>query len=63
MSSKPGDVRVVTGTTPDGKKTATIEDGASRRAWSGEGATVDEAATEATRKFIGDRRAREYTTS
>lgn len=43
--------------------TAVIQDRTAQRAWSGEGRTGSEAATEATRKFIGDRRVREYTTS
>lgn len=42
------------------KYQAEIKDAAAKRAWSGEGATGSEAATEATRKFIGDRRVREY---
>jgi len=38
----------------------TITDRKASRAWSGEGASVAEAATQATRKFLDDRRAREY---
>ncbi len=43
-----------------GKQQAVVTDRSSGRAWSGEGDTTSEAATEAVRKFIGDRRAREY---
>lgn len=42
------------------RKTAVLTDKPSGRAWSGEGDTHAEAATAATRKFLGDRRAREY---
>lgn len=42
-----------------GQYDATVRDGNSR-AWSGSGSTPGAAATEATRKFLGDRRAREY---
>ena len=42
-------------------KTAIVVDLKGNRCWTGEGATDSEAATEATRKFLGDRRAREYT--
>lgn len=41
-------------------KQAVVIDRKGGRAWTGEGATDSAAATEATRKFIGDRRAREY---
>lgn len=58
--SNPQNVDVVLGTNPDGVKTAVIQDQAARRSWSGEGATHDEAATQATRKFMCDRRVREY---
>lgn len=64
--SDPTNVDVVLGGNPDstapdgsvikGLKTAVIQDHKANRAWSGEGATHDQAATEATRKF----RAREY---
>jgi hypothetical protein len=43
-----------------GRQSAGISDRVSGRVWSGEGATMGEAATEAMRKFLGDRRAREY---
>lgn len=56
------DVKVELGESPNNPsvKTAVIRDDGQNRAWSGEGTTHDEAATQATRKFIGDRRAREY---
>lgn len=61
MSDKAADVSVELGTSPDGTKTAVVKDPASNRAWSGEGATPhDAAATNATRKFLSDRRAKEY---
>ena len=41
-------------------KAAVVRDQKAERAWSGEGATESAAATEAMRKFLGDRRAREY---
>lgn len=55
-------VEVTVGEHPEGggKRVAVITDRASQRAWSGEGSTDSAAATEATRKFLGDRRAREY---
>lgn len=37
-----------------------ITDQKAQRAWSGTGRNVAEAATEATRKMLGDRRVREY---
>lgn len=37
-----------------------INDHRAGRAWSGEGKTTSEAATEAVRRLLGDRRAREY---
>lgn len=43
-----------------GKRAAVISDTRAGRAWSGEGNTDSEAVTQATRKFLGDRRAREY---
>lgn len=49
----------VVGETVDGK-TAVVTDRKSGRAWSGEGANINGAATDALRKFLGDRRAREY---
>lgn len=45
---------------PGSKHQAVIKDQAAGRAWSGEGDTAGKAATEATRKFINDRRVREY---
>lgn len=45
----------------DGSKhQAVVRDQVAKRAWSGEGTTPSEATTEAVRKFIGDRNAREY---
>lgn len=49
----------IVGETVSGK-TATVTDRKSGRAWSGEGADSGAATTEAVRKFLGDRRAREY---
>lgn len=43
-----------------GKAQAILKDTEAKRAWSGEGDTMSEAATAATRKFLGDRRSREY---
>ena len=37
-----------------------IMDRGGNRAWSGEGATVNESVTKAVRGLLGDRRAREY---
>lgn len=54
------EVEIGDSTSGNGAKTAVITDKAANRAWSGEGKTAGEAATEATRKFLGDRRAREY---
>lgn len=58
------DVVVETASGQDGFGSAvhqiTITDRKAQRAWSGSGKTVGEAATEATKKFLGDRRAREY---
>jgi hypothetical protein len=55
------DISVELGTNVEtGKSTAIVTDRNANRAWSGEGATHSEAATDATRKFIGDRRSREY---
>lgn len=58
--SQSDNVDVVLGTNPDGSKTAVIQDVKGQRAWSGEGKTHDEAATQATRRFIDDRRVKEY---
>lgn len=44
----------------DGSKAVVITDQKARRAWSGEGADTGKAATEAVRRLLGDRRAREY---
>ena len=38
-----------------------ITDRDAQRAWSGQGSTASEAATEAVRRLLGDRRVREYT--
>lgn len=43
-----------------GGYSATINDRKAGRAWSGEGVTAGAAATEAVKKFLGDRRAKEY---
>lgn len=55
-------VKVELGESPadPARKTAVIRDDAANRAWSGEGPTHAEAATEATRKFVSDRRVKEY---
>lgn len=63
-----GEIDVTVGNHPDGsiapggqpKRAAVITDKHAGRAWSGEGWTDSEATTEAVRKFLGDRRAREY---
>lgn len=39
---------------------AVIKDDKAARAWSGRGKTASEAATQAVRKLLGDRRIREY---
>jgi hypothetical protein len=57
--SEPTDVTVKHGEI-DGVKNTVISDRVSNREWSGTGTTHDESSTEATRKFIGDRRVREY---
>lgn len=54
-------VEVVVGDNEAGGKSATITDRKAGRAWSGEGDTESKATTEAMRKFLGDRRVREYT--
>lgn len=62
------DIDVVVGPHPNGsiapdgnaRRAAVIIDKRSQRAWSGEGWTDSEATTEAVRRFLGDRRAREY---
>lgn len=43
-----------------GGYTATIIDRKAGRAWSGDGPTVGQAASGAMKKFLGDRRAKEY---
>ena len=50
----------VIGETVSGK-TAIVIDRKGNRAWSGEGGDANAAATDAVRKFVSDRRAREYT--
>lgn len=60
MPQNANDISVELGTNAEGKSTAVVTDRNANRAWSGEGATHSEAATDATRKFIGDRRSREY---
>ncbi len=63
----PEDIQVTTGTVPADAETGVqnqqvvIQDSSARRAWTGEGATVGEAATQAVRRLLGDRRVREYT--
>lgn len=55
------EVEVQVGVAGDGsEKGVAIMDRKSGRAWTGTGATESEAATEAMRKFLGDRRVREY---
>lgn len=54
------EVEIVPPATDGANHQAIIKDKTANRAWSGEGKTGSEAATEATRKFIGDRRVREY---
>lgn len=61
MSEFSKNINVELGKNADtGKSTAVITDRAANRAWSGEGGDHAEAATEATRKFLDDRRSREY---
>ena len=62
MSETKDDISVSVGGHPDGstKRAAVVTDRRSQRAWSGEGGTDSEATTEAVRRFLGDRRAREY---
>jgi hypothetical protein len=43
-----------------GRYQGTVRDVARQRAWSGEGNTSDEAATEALRGFLADRRSPDY---
>lgn len=54
------DIAVEHGKTDHGEFTTSINDRKANRAWSGVGKTQDEASTEATRRMLGDRRAREY---
>lgn len=56
------DVDIVVGKNPadPNKSQAVVQDRARSRAWTGEGASESEAATEAFRKFLGDRRSTEY---
>ena len=63
--SKPDNIEIeitdrIVGETVSGK-TAVVIDRKGNRAWSGEGDTENAATTDAVRKFIGDRRVREYT--
>ena len=63
MKSEEISVETGTRTAEDGsgvQHQVTITDHKASRAWSGTGQSVAEAATHATRKFLGDRRAREY---
>lgn len=55
-------IEVTVGEHPEGngKRSAVVQDRTAGRAWSGEGATDSQATTEAVRKFLGDRRTREY---
>lgn len=46
--------------TPTGGSVAIVRDLKGGRAWTGEGPTDNAAATEAVRKFLGHRTAREY---
>lgn len=55
------DINVVVNPTPtNGKYNAVLQDNRRQRAWSGEGTTQSDAATDATRKFLNDRHAPEY---
>lgn len=45
---------------PTGRKQAVIVDRPAGRAWSHEADTTNDAVTGAMRKFLGDRRSREY---
>lgn len=56
------DLEVVVSDSPSGNgdKAAVITDRAAGRAWSGEGGSADAATTEAVRRFVDDRRSREY---
>lgn len=60
MSKENVEVTIADHPDGNGDKTAVITDKVANRAWSGEGKTESEAATAATRKFLGDRRTREY---
>ena len=53
-------IQVEHGTTEHGEHTTVIADHQGKRAWSGVGKTQNEASTEATRKFLGDQKSREY---
>lgn len=53
-------IDVVHGTTEHGEHHTVIRDQKANRAWSGIGTTSSESMTEATRKFLSDRRTREY---
>ena len=53
-------IEVLHDKTESGEHTTVIQDQKGGRAWSGAGKTSNEASTEATRKMLGDRRAREY---
>lgn len=44
----------------NGRFQATVEDKAANRAWSGNGSTRDEAATDAFRGFVDSRQSAEY---
>jgi hypothetical protein len=54
------EVEIIPPATDGAKHQAVVRDRGRNRAWSGEGDTSSEAATEATRNFIVDRRAPEY---
>lgn len=62
MSQKSQDINVGIERDPanSDRYQAVITDTSSQRAWTGDGNTAGEACTEATRKFLGDRRSREY---
>lgn len=54
------DTATEAGFTEHGGTDVVITDRRAGRAWSGEGKTASEAATQAVRRLLGDRRAREY---
>lgn len=53
-------IDVLHGTTEAGEHTTVVQDRPAGRAWTGIGKTSNEASTEAMKKFLGDRRTKEY---